>query len=72
MSKQIDITEYIEPIIDVDISTQEAIDALKQNFKENIEAGAPRELVLDIHNAIRDTYTEIHGTYMKYLANIKK
>jgi len=59
MSIQINLGELIDTIINVKVSTDQALSILEHNFRENIEAGAPKELVQRILIAIQETVAEL-------------
>ena len=69
MSKEVIIPERV---IVVDISTDEALAALEQKFKENIEAGAPKELVEQHLKALKETQNRMADMYIDaYLMDVK-
>lgn len=59
MSIRINIVEIIEQLtedlVDIEVSTDEALKILMQNFKENVEAGAPRSLINEHLLAVQKT-----------------
>lgn len=68
MSKEVIIPEKV---IVVNISTDEALAALEQNFRENIALGAPKELVEHHLKALKETQDRIAEMYITAYMGVK-
>ena len=60
------IEDVIGEYIDVDISTGEALEIITQNFKENLEAGAPEQLIERIIRAVEIQLRDMKSMWNEY------
>jgi len=65
------LEDMIEPELDIEVSTDEALAVIKQNFIENIESGAPTALIEEQLLAIKKTVAEIHSIYAANVMKLK-
>lgn len=69
MSIKINIVEIIEQLtqdlVDIEVSTIEALEILKQNFKENVEAGAPHSLIQNHLDEVLRTYHQMKNFWQE-------
>lgn len=64
---QIDLSDIIETVVDIEIPYDEALNTLKQTLRENIEAGAPFSIITNLMAAARTTLSEMEKQYDTHL-----